>query len=435
MHILTRLQAVILGVLIWAAALFYAPWFYVDSFEYPKAILFIIATGLLTILTLAQRISDGTPSSWKKLPVELKLLCGVVIAELIVFAFSTDRSMSLSGAPYRFQGLIAQLTLAAYFLNVVHIFQNFPPPSSPSSIRRIFFGWLVGSAVVTAIVSLLPFFVDVSFLDISAFRYRAYGTFGNPNYLAVFLIGLIPPMTLFFNSTSRTIRAISGIGFGIVFIALFLTGCRSAWIGLILGLLVIAVLVARKKKMYRMLLVVGLIMVLAGGIFVFQRFNETQIFHRLSLTEDNVGSVTTRVYLQKAGLQLFLEHPVLGTGQEAIAGRIESYLPEYLKENRVFYIDRTHNEFLDVLVMQGVIGFIAYMLFWIALLWNAVRHYFYAKYRKNEIDHERIFLFSIASVLAILAYYGMNFSTISGNILLYMFAGYLVAGRSFSSKK
>ncbi len=432
MSIFTRLQAIILGVLVWAAALFFAPWFYTDSFEYPKAIFFIIATGVLTIITLAQRISDESSFSFRRLPIELKLFGVMVLAELIAFIFSTDRSLSLSGAPYRFQGLIAQLTIAVYFLNVVYIFQHFP---SSVSFRRIFFGWLVGSAVVTSAVSLLPFFVDTPFLDIAAFRYRAYGTFGNPNYLAVFLIGLIPIFSFFFNSTSRFVRLISFAGLGVTLVTLFLTGCRSAWIGSILGFLIIALLVARKRKLYRMVIITGFVIVLSVGIFVFQKFTETQLFHRLSLTEDNVGSVTTRVYLQKAGLQLFLERPILGTGQEAIAGRIEPYLPAYLKSNDIFYIDRTHNEFLDVLVMQGIVGFFAYMAFWIVLLWNAIRHYLSVKYKKSEMDHEKIFLFSIASIFSILAYYGMNFSTISGNILLYFFAGCLLAAKRIVSRK
>lgn len=427
MSILTRCQAVILGILVWAAALFFVPWFYPDSFEYPKAIFFIIATGLLTIITLAQWISAEASFSWRKLPVELKLMCAVVTAELIVFAFSTDRSMSLLGAPYRLQGLIAELTIAAYFINVIHIFQNFSKASS--SFRRIFFGLLVGSAVVSAIFSLLPFFFQISFLDTSAFQHRAYGTFGNPNYLAVFFIGLMPFFSMFFVSKSRIVRMVSALGFTITLTSLFLTGCRSAWIGLILGLFAVAVLVARKRKAYKMLFIIGSIIALIAGIFVFQRFNETAIFHRLSLTEDNVGSVSTRVYLQKAGFHLFLERPIFGTGQEAISGKIELYLPEYLKENNVFYIDRTHNEFLDVLVMQGLVGFIPFIVFWIVLLWKAMKFYLQKTYKKTEIYREAIFLFSIASILAILAYYGMNFSTISGNILLYLFAGYVVAER------
>ncbi|MCX6733732.1 MAG: O-antigen ligase family protein [Candidatus Peregrinibacteria bacterium] len=429
MSILTRLQATILGILVWAAALFFAPWFYIDSFEYPKAIFLIIATGLLTVITLAQLILGNAPFSWKKIPIEIKLLGGMVFAECIAFAFSTNHSLSLAGAPYRFQGLIGELTLAVFFLNAIHIFRNLlnAPAQKKTSPLRDFFAWVVGSAVITSCVSLLPFFIDTSFLSLAAFKNRAYGTFGNPNYLAVFLIGLTPLLSIFFASKYRIVRAIAYISFAIILVTLFLTGCRSAWIALIAGLVVAAILTIKKKRSYKMLLIISIIIAIMISIFVFQRYNETKIFHRLSLTEDNTGSVTTRLYLQEAGLKLFLTRPVFGIGQDTIVDQIEPYLPEYLKANSVFYIDRTHNEFLDVLVMQGMVGFLAYISFWVVLIWNAMKHYLHKKYKKDESDREKIFLLCLASILAILLYYAMNFATISGNILLYLLAGYIIA--------
>lgn len=422
MNILQKIQSAVLAVAIWAAALLFVPQFWEDPFEYPKAIFFIVCTGILTIMSVARAIMVGHRPTWKTLSIEVKIFLGVVIAELLAFAFSVDRSMSLQGAPYRFQGLIAQLVIAAYLLNVVSIFRSFTETD-----RRRFFGWLLGSAMVASVVSLLPFYPEFPYFNLLSFSNRVFGTFGNPNYLAVFLIGLMPFLGLFFRSKSRTVQAIASLSAAVMTVVLFLTGCRSAWIGLIIGLVVVATLKAIKRRSFKLLITMGLIMICIGGVFFYQRIHETKVFHRLSLTEDNVGSVNTRIFLQEAGLKLFTERPIFGSGQETIAGRIEPYLPEYLKANDIFYIDRTHNEFLDILVMQGVVGFIPLMAFWIVLIIHAMLYYLRKKFKKTEEDREEIILYVLAGVLGILAYYGMNFATVSANMLLYLLAGYLVA--------
>ncbi|MFA7278390.1 MAG: hypothetical protein WC101_05435, partial [Candidatus Gracilibacteria bacterium] len=88
---------------------------------------------------------------------------------------------------------------------------------------------------------------------------------------------------------------------------------------------------------------------------------------------------------------------------------------------------RTHNEFLDVLVMQGLVGFLAYILFWGILLWRACKYYL-------QSSGESAFLFSIAAIVIIHLNYAMNFAVVSANILLYLFAGYVVALRNQAEK-
>jgi putative inorganic carbon (HCO3(-)) transporter len=150
----------------------------------------------------------------------------------------------------------------------------------------------------------------------------------------------------------------------------------------------------------------------------------------LSLSKPNITSISTRLYLQKAGLKLFLDNPVLGTGQENITNNIEPYLPEYLKTNEIFFIDRTHNEFLDIAVTQGLIGFIAYVTFWGYIMIKSVRHYFTSK----NPSHQKIFIYILAGILALHIYYIMNFTTISSEVLLYSMAGYLMAEMSHKTR-
>lgn len=420
MVFLFYLQTALLAVLVWVAGLLYFPWFQVDPYEYPKVVFFIVATGLLTIVNLIHRFFDETSRegfSCHKLPIEIRLLLLVVVGEILAFIFSTNHLHSLLGDLYRFQGLIVELTTVVYFLNVVYVFLYLP-----DVFRRRFFVLVSIAALVSAAVSLSPFLFEHSFFMLETFENRVYGALGNPNYLALYLATLIPFFGLYFNSRSKIFRFGSVLSVGFLLVILFLTGSRSAWMSLLFGLFVISIMVARRMKVFRMLMaVLVLFLVILGGL-LFQHFHETQVLQRLSFSKNNLGSIMTRVYLQEAGLKLFLERPFFGTGQEMVMDNIEPYLPEYLKANDIFYIDRTHNEFLDILVMQGLVGFIPFLLFWSFLIWSAIIYYM-------SLKQDTIFLVCLCAVLIIFSNYAVNFAVISGNILLYIFAGYLVAMR------
>lgn len=428
MKILSKLQILSLGILITGAALLFIPPLEFDPHEYPKALFFIIMTAVLTILTLTHWILNNKKTSLKfsikHAPLEIKLIGLVFLAEILAFIFSQDRTFSLLGAPYRFQGLILELTVIACFLNAVYIFSK----TETASHRRLF-AWLLIATTIAAFLAILPYFIDIPWFNLSDFQTRAFGTFGNPNYLAVFLIGAIPFFGLFLNNKSQLIKTLIVISLFLSLAALILTGSRSAWIGLILSMLIAAIILIIKKRSYKILIIVLTTILVAAGIFVFQQFHPIQSLTRLSLTEDNMGSLNTRIYLSEAGFKLWLEHPIFGSGQETIAGRIEPYLPEYLKGNYIFYIDRTHNEFLDILVTQGIAGFLAYVIFWGYLIINSIKYYIRSKFTEKITNKftEKALLFSIISILAIHIYYFMNFTTVSGNILLYLFAGYLAA--------
>lgn len=427
MKTLLKLQIASLFVLIFGAALLYvpyAPFIQFDPFEYPKALLFIVVTSIVSALSLIHFIFDKGKFRLKRIPTEIKLLGFVVLASLLAFAFSSDHLSSLLGAPYRFQGLLAELTVVIYLLNVVYVFTR-----TKDSVHKKFFTWMVVIAALTSLLALTPYFFELQLISLSNFTGRVYGAFGNPNYLALFLIGAIPMFALIFASKSKAIKVVFWAMLAVVVLTLFLTGSRSAWIGILLGLFVAAVLVVIKKKRFKLLISIVSVILVSMGVLIFQHYSDSKVFDRFSLKEESLGSLNTRVYLTEAGLKLFLNHPVFGSGQETIAGNIEPYLPEYLKSNDYFYIDRTHNEVIDIMVTQGVIGLAAFIVFWVYLLWNAAKFYLRKNVFKN-IHTESAFLFSIASIIAIHIYQLMNFSTVSGNILLFTFAGYLIARRN-----
>ena len=98
-------------------------------------------------------------------------------------------------------------------------------------------------------------------------------------------------------------------------------------------------------------------------------------FDRLAKTaflNSNDASVQTRLIAWQSSLKAFKERPFIGWGLE---GYLTAYSKHYDPKYAVYgetWLDRSHNKLIDVLVMQGVFGVLAYLVLW-GLLFRAFR--------------------------------------------------------------
>ncbi|GEM_PF-5139683 len=416
------IQHYALGLTLLGSALLINPFSSTDIFEFPKLFLLIIAVGFLTIVTIVDFVFQGAPKI-KSIPKAFIFLGIFLFGETLAYAFSSDRSISLMGAPFRFQGLLTHIHYVL-LLFVTYFFFHRHPREKTKGI----FGWLVAALIVSQGAALFPYaisFESESFflwMHPSFFYDRVYGTFGNPNFLAVFLITTLPFLVLALSKKRHLVMtALFWIFLGITLVTLFLTGSRSAWIAVIMGFLLWGVLKAIKKQGFAMLAVTVLLVVLGIGGIILQQSNPIPSLERLSVKSENLTSLKTRLSLWKAGTQLFLSRPLTGFGQDAIKNNIEPYLPDRLKANDVFYIDRTHSELIDILVTRGFFSFIGYVGFFLTILWKSIRRFALEKSLDEYFSAATIALFTL------LLFQSVNFSTITSNILLYFLGGYLLS--------
>jgi O-antigen ligase len=210
---------------------------------------------------------------------------------------------------------------------------------------------------VTALMLSWDFFQVMSFRDLSHYswelRYAGVMGFANANGLAafevmfiLFLIGffslklplmlklLIPP-TIFF------------CGYGLLF-----TFSRGAYIGLVLGVIALGLI---RKNAY----VVVLMAVLAGGSMLLPASVTDRIAGTYSegdtTTEATLDhSTMERVMIWENAIDLTKSHPLFGLGFDSYA-----FLHPYGFKD-------THNFYLKILVEQGIIGLIVFLV----LMWK-----------------------------------------------------------------
>ncbi len=141
----------------------------------------------------------------------------------------------------------------------------------------------------------------------------------------------------------------------VLLVALYLTNTRGAWIGFIAGLAFMA-LVASRRLLLVPVLFVALLMAVPGGA------RSTA----LSAVEPGNSRNRERLFMWKAGLEIFRDHPLVGVG---LAGMRETYLnyrDPRAKEKAV----HLHSVPIQVLASSGIVGFAAWAyLFGSLLLW------------------------------------------------------------------
>lgn len=409
-----------LSFMLMGSALLVNPWSTTDIFEFPKLVLLIVLVGFLTITTFVDFSVHGAPK-FSKLPKEFIFIILLLAGEILAYVFSTNRGISLMGAPFRFQGFLTNI----HYLLLLAVSYFFFLRNPREKTEGVFL-WITVGLIASAIISLLPYALPpfttspLLWFHPSFFYDRVYGTFGNPNYFAAFIIAALPFLAVYIYAKKRWIAIFGMLSLILVLVTLFLTGARSAWIASAIGFLIWGIFRVVKKQGIVMLAVTLGIIFLAGGAMVFENRLPSAPLERLSIRSENLTSLKTRFALWQAGFKLFLAHPLTGVGQDAIKNNIEPYLPERLKANEVFFIDRTHSEFIDILATRGIFAFLGYVGFFLILLIKGAR--LLLSSAVSDLRFAAVFF----SLLSLLLFESVNFSTITSNILLAFLGGYLL---------
>jgi O-antigen ligase len=425
------LQTSILVFIIWGTALALNPFFTTEVFEFPKLMVLFVGVAILTLVN-GMDASRLPPQTWqgfsyKKIPVELWFLGLFLLGHVIAFLFSTDRHVSLAGTPDRYQGFLTQVHYVLLALNSFYVFYRAREENTITIVRSF-----VVLLFVVCVLAISPyFFTDASpllfpfyFFTPSFFQNRVFGTFGNPNYLAAFMIALFPFALLAWKRAllARIGRFLFWPCILLVSLALFLTGSRSAWIAILSAFLFLGVLEMWKNKNGKTLAVTGMVILLvfAGVVARNALVSIAPSFNRLQLDTKTSTSFSSRLILWRVGLQMAVERPLTGFGHDRLENNIEPYLPETLQSNRVFYVDRTHNELIDIFAMHGIVTLIGYVGLLLTIWLKSIKAFL-----QDRSPNAPFLAAALVGLTSLTLFHAVNFSTISSWVLLAVLLGYV----------
>ncbi|MFH1473202.1 MAG: O-antigen ligase family protein [bacterium] len=206
---------------------------------------------------------------------------------------------------------------------------------------------------------------------------RVDGTLGNASYLAVYMLFHIF-VALYLMCQTQKNKVLKWAYVVLIVLQTFIlyhTATRGAILGLFGGLLVIAILNIRNKENIKMRKIsyatLGLIVVLAGGFWLVRNssfVNESPVLSRFSTISTEEFKTGGRSFVWPMALKGIAERPILGWGQDNFNYVFnQNYKPEmYALEP---WFDRAHNIFLDWGVAGGLLGLLAYLSFYIILIY------------------------------------------------------------------
>lgn len=346
----------LLLVLPWQTRLIYKSVYIQDKFwEYGSLFLYgsELLTAILIIFWIVHRLKDQNFRARLQMPniKQVVAILGVYAVFVFYFFISDNRDLA-------WQYLNWMLYAACLFIVVLE---------SEFSFYKIgLFAWL--GSLVPAILGIFQFFfqlvsankwlglaaqnpksIGVSVIQLGDERWlRAYGTFGSPNALGIYLATVFVLGTILILKTAN-IRYRIGMMFGqvIILTALFFSFSRGAYLGLFIGVLLLAwenkknILFLRQFAIY---VVVGLILFFSFQNLLFARANLDSRLESKSISE--------RLTQWQDFQVIFSHHPLLGVGPGNYPVALRAIHPQASAN----YLSPVHSIYLLFVGQFGLIG-------------------------------------------------------------------------------
>jgi O-antigen ligase len=222
-----------------------------------------------------------------------------------------------------------------------------------------------------------------------------FGPYANHNHYAGLMEMLIPLAVAAAFIESGAKRVLLAFASAMMALSVVFSRSRGGILGMAVSLIFVCVVLFRTNRSKRGLLgVLSLVaVVVAFSLWlspdrVLQRFSEAQDGHRVAIYADS--------------LRMWTHHPVLGTG----LGTFPNVYPSYKSFFGDTFVNYAHNDYLQLLVEMGALGFAIAMWFLIVVFRQGFR-----KISKPRAREERILtLAAMTAIVALLSHSLLDFN-------------------------
>ncbi|OGF49903.1 MAG: hypothetical protein A2231_01585 [Candidatus Firestonebacteria bacterium RIFOXYA2_FULL_40_8] len=364
--------------------------------------------------------------AFKYLSEKIKLNAGSTLL-LLFFTIYAFASVFYSVNPLiSFRWALEFTFYAGLFAAVVHI---------SSGNKNVYFGLLnvaLISGLLVSIIGIFQFFHLDFVFKVSNFTGRISSTLGNANFLAGYLILLIPvSLSLFFVVEDLIFKIIYAVNTVVLGAALFFTQTLNAWIGLALGMLVFGGLFIIFIPKYRKLIIISAVVLTSiASILVFSFKPEEALGKLEKIGQFETFSERGRWIMWQSAVSMIKERPVFGFGAGTYRVNFTEHEAKLLKTKEFtgyphVITKDAHNDYLQISSELGLTGILLLLLFIGSVIFGAVRNL-----AKEEIDKKVIYIGLVCSLLAFLVHMFFNFpmKIAPSAVLFYMFLGLLASG-------
>lgn len=401
-----------------------------EIYEVPKMFLVYLLATIILFATLFKFTQERKIT----IPISLPIITFTIflISQILSTITSTDTYTSIFGYPTRLNGGL--LSTFAYFIVFTGALVNL----NTEKIKNIILA-LIFTAVAVSLWGIPSHFnLDPSCLVLTGEltsgcwqkefnpTLRIFSTFGQPNWLASYLVLALPitlALTFTFQKQKQLIFAISSV---LIFWALILTNSRSGILGFGISLLIFALLLGPKAIKSNLKIIGVLLATFTLISFLFADTITSRIKDTIesstqpqttsestptqsSLTSGGTESGQIRLIVWEGAINIWKHWPILGPGPETFVNTYYKFRPAAQNQTSEweFFYNKAHNEFLNFLSTSGTVGLLAYSFLIISLIYTIAK-------TSNLAAEESYFQkASIASILGYLTTIFFGFSTVA----------------------
>ena len=198
-----------------------------------------------------------------------------------------------------------------------------------------------------------------------------YGPYVNHNHYAG-LMEMLAPVPLVVSLTRLAppkVRAVAAAAAAIMVGTIFLSGSRGGMLAIFAEIVILATLLVKQKRGLRTAVGIGVFLAIVIGLLVW--IGGAELSQRIATAGPGHSDLSSdiRAYINRDGLRMFLKKPVLGWG----LGTFPIVYPQFRTFYTNFFVNEAHNDYLQLLVEMGLLGFATMVWFVVTLYTNAIR--------------------------------------------------------------
>lgn len=345
--------------------------------------------------------------------------------------FSSNFALSFYGSYDRQAGYLNFLFYFLWFILLVYniktinnrISLNSPKDTIRKRINRLLIVVVISSFLVALYGILQILGIDfLSWPEDPLFTRRTISTFGQPNFLASWLL-LVIPLSVYFIIEKK--KLILKFLFFLVLLAelscLFFTASRGGIVALgvsIIAFIIYLIFFLNLNKSRKMIIIFSLLLLLFSSIWGINRFLPGRFSGLFDLQK---GSMAARVNFYGAAVDAIKVHPLFGYG---IENSSEVFISYYQSDWGIYgdvgaTTDKAHNIILDIILATGFFGLIIF----------TILYYYFFKLSFENIRRRKDLNLSLALGLGVLAYLSsllFSFAIVGGEIYFWLFLAIIV---------
>jgi O-antigen ligase len=198
-----------------------------------------------------------------------------------------------------------------------------------------------------------------------------YGPYVNHNHYAG-LMEMLAPIPLIISLTRMAapkVRAVAAASAAVMVGTIFLSGSRGGMLAILAELIILSALLVKQKRGLRTAVGIGIFLSIVVGLLVW--VGGAELSQRIATVGPGHTELSgdIRADINRDGLHMFLRRPIMGWG----LGAFPIVYPQFRTFYTNFFINEAHDDYLQLLVETGLLGFGTMVWFVVILYRRAVR--------------------------------------------------------------